>query len=116
VDNWRWQGVPFYLSSGKALAEKATEIIIQFRRPPHMLFPIEEGKDSPANLLAICVQPDERFHLEFQAKTPDAGLEMRQVDLEFHYQDAFDQAISDSYDLLLDSLSGDAPDHSQRRD
>ena len=91
------------MSWGKALAEKATEIIIQFRCPPHTLFPIEEAKDIPANLLAICVQPDERFHLELQAKTPDAGLEMRQVDLEFHYQDAFDQAIPDSYKLLLDS-------------
>ncbi|MDA0735127.1 MAG: glucose-6-phosphate dehydrogenase [Chloroflexi bacterium] len=109
VDNWRWQGVPFYLRSGKALAEKATEIIIQFRRPPHMLFPIEEGKDIPANVLAICVQPDEGFHLEFQAKTPDAGLQMSPVDLEFHYQDAFDQAIPDSYErLLLDALNGDA--------
>jgi glucose-6-phosphate 1-dehydrogenase len=109
VDNWRWQGVPFYLRSGKALAEKTTEIIIQFRRPPHMLFPIETGKDIPANVLAICVQPDEGFHLEFQAKTPDAGLQMRQVDLEFHYQDAFDQPIPDSYErLLLDALTGDA--------
>ncbi|HEU0021150.1 MAG TPA: glucose-6-phosphate dehydrogenase [Dehalococcoidia bacterium] len=109
VDNWRWQGVPFYLRSGKALAEKATEIIIQFRRPPHMLFPIEAGKNIPANVLAICVQPDEGVHLEFQAKTPDAGLQMRQVDLEFHYQDAFDQPIPDSYErLLLDALTGDA--------
>jgi glucose-6-phosphate 1-dehydrogenase len=109
VDNWRWQGVPFYLRSGKTLAEKTTEIIIQFRRPPHMLFPLERGKEIPANVLAICIQPDEGFHLQFQAKTPDAGLQMRQVDLEFHYQNAFDQPIPDSYErLLLDALTGDA--------
>ena len=110
IDNWRWQGVPFYLRSGKAMAEKTTEIIIQFRRPPHMLFPLQEGEDIPANTLAICIQPDEGFHLEFQVKTPDAGLQMRPVDLEFHYQDAFgEMPIPEAYErLLLDALTGDA--------
>ena len=110
VDNWRWQGVPFYLRSGKALADKTTEIIIQFRCPPHMLFPLKENEDIPANMLAICVQPDEGFHLEFQAKTPDSDLQMRQVDLEFHYQKAFgEQSIPEAYErLLLDALHGDA--------
>jgi glucose-6-phosphate 1-dehydrogenase len=110
VDNWRWQGVPFYLRSGKAMAEKTTEIIIQFRRPPHMLFPRQTGEGLPANMLAICVQPDEGFHLGFQAKTPDSNLEMRPVDLEFHYQEAFgEQAIPEAYGrLLLDALHGDA--------
>jgi glucose-6-phosphate 1-dehydrogenase len=110
VDNWRWQGVPFYLRSGKSLADKTTEIIIQFRCPPHLLFPLQPGEDMPANMLAICVQPDEGFHLEFQAKTPDAGLQMRPVNLEFHYQSAFgEQAIPEAYErLLLDALHGDA--------
>ena len=110
VDNWRWQGVPFYLRSGKSLAAKTTEIIIQFRSPPYLLFPIQAGEDMPANMLAICVQPDEGFHLEFQAKTPDAGLEMRPVNLEFHYQSAFgSQAIPEAYErLLLDALHGEA--------
>jgi glucose-6-phosphate 1-dehydrogenase len=110
VDNWRWQGVPFYLRSGKALAEKTTQIVIQFRQPPHLLFPLGEGKDLPANTLAICVQPDEGFHLEFQVKTPDAGLATRPVELEFHYQDAFSgQSIPDAYErLLMDALTGDA--------
>jgi glucose-6-phosphate 1-dehydrogenase len=110
VDNWRWQDVPFYLRSGKSLAAKATEIIIQFRSPPHLLFPVQAGEDMPANMLAICVQPDEGFHLEFQAKTPDAGLEMRPVNLEFHYQSAFGgQAIPEAYErLLLDALHGEA--------
>ncbi len=110
VDNWRWQGVPFYLRSGKALKDKTSEIIIQFRNPPHMLFPLAEDEDIPANTLAIFVQPDEGFHLEFQAKTPDAGLQMRQVELEFHYQSAFGgKAIPDAYErLLMDALNGDA--------
>lgn len=110
VDNWRWQGVPFYLRSGKSLADKTTEIIIQFRSPPYLLFPVQLGEDMPANMLAICVQPDEGFHLEFQAKTPDAGLQMRPVNLEFHYQSAFGvRAIPEAYErLLLDALHGDA--------
>ena len=110
VDNWRWQGVPFYLRSGKALRNKSTEIIIQFRSPPHMLFPLAEDEDIPANTLAIFVQPDEGFQLEFQTKTPEAGLQMRRADLEFHYHEAFSgQAIPDAYErLLLDALNGDA--------
>ncbi len=110
VDNWRWQGVPFYLRSGKALRGKSTEIIIQFRNPPHMLFPLAEDEDIPANTLAIFVQPDEGFHLEFQTKTPEAGLQMRKAELEFHYHEAFSgQAIPDAYErLLLDALNGDA--------
>ena len=110
IDNWRWQDVPFYLRSGKALAEKTTEIVIQFRRPPHMMFPMEPDQDIPANTLAICVQPDEGFHLRFQAKTPDVSFQLEPVDLEFHYESAFGgQAIPDAYErLLLDALNGDA--------
>ena len=110
VDNWRWQGVPFYLRSGKALRYKSTEIIIQFRNPPHMLFPLAEDEDIPANTLAIFVQPDEGFQLEFQTKTPEAGLQMSKAELEFHYHEAFSgQAIPDAYErLLLDAINGDA--------
>ena len=106
VDNWRWQGVPFYLRSGKALDDKRTEIVIQFRRPPHVMFPQEIGP----NILAIQVQPDEGLHLEFQAKTPDEKMELRPVELEFHYDDSFGgQAIPDAYErLLLDAMNGDA--------
>ena len=106
VENWRWQGVPFYLRSGKALDDKRTEIVIQFRRPPHLMFPQETGP----NILAIQVQPDEGLHLEFQAKTPDEKMELKPVDLEFHYDDSFGgQAIPDAYErLLLDAMNGDA--------
>jgi len=106
IDNWRWQGVPFYLRSGKALDDKSTEIVIQFRRPPHLMFPQEIGP----NILAIQVQPDEGLHIEFQAKTPDEKMDLRPVDLEFHYDDSFGgQDIPDAYErLLLDAINGDA--------
>ena len=106
VENWRWQGVPFYLRSGKALDDKRTEIVIQFRRPPHLMFP----QETVLNILAIQVQPDEGVHIEFQAKTPDEKMELKPVDLEFHYDDSFGgQAIPDAYErLLLDAINGDA--------
>ncbi|MDX1613534.1 MAG: glucose-6-phosphate dehydrogenase [Candidatus Promineifilaceae bacterium] len=110
IDNWRWQGVPFYLRSGKALARKLTEISILFRRPPHVMFPLPEGSRISANDLSICIQPDEGIHFSFQAKVPGTPAEMRTVDMEFHYQDAFGQlSIPDAYErLLLDALKGDA--------
>jgi glucose-6-phosphate 1-dehydrogenase len=70
VDNWRWQGVPFYLCSGKALAEKATEIIIQFHRPPHMLVPIEEGKDIPLTCWPSAFSPMKDFIWNFRPRLP----------------------------------------------
>ena len=110
VDNWRWHGVPFYLRSGKGLSRKTTEMIIQFRSPPHMLFPVPDGVDIPGNILSICVQPNEGIQLEFQSKVPDAELEMKPVSLEFHYHDGFAGInLPDAYErLLLDALEGDA--------
>ncbi|MCC7207927.1 MAG: glucose-6-phosphate dehydrogenase, partial [Anaerolineae bacterium] len=64
VDNWRWQGVPFYLRSGKALARKDSEIIVRFRRPPHLMFALPEGQQFEPNTLSICIQPDEGIHLK----------------------------------------------------
>jgi glucose-6-phosphate 1-dehydrogenase len=110
VDNWRWHGVPFYLRSGKGLSRKTTEMIIQFRSPPHMLFPVPDDVDIPGNTLWICVQPNEGIRLEFQSKVPDADLEMKPVSLEFHYHDGFAGIdLPDAYErLLLDALEGDA--------
>ncbi len=110
VDNWRWQGVPFYLRSGKALNNKRTEVLIQFRRPPHLIFPQGRSGDIRSNTLSICLQPNEGVHLEFQAKAPDSTLDLRPVNLEFHYEDSFGgQQIPDAYErLLLDALNGDA--------
>jgi glucose-6-phosphate 1-dehydrogenase len=110
VDNWRWHGVPFYLRSGKALAAKTSEVIIQFRCPPHIMFPLPPGKEITPNMLALCIQPDEGMHLRFEVKIPDTLAETRSVNMEFQYSDAFgSDAIPDAYErLLLDALQGDA--------
>ena len=110
VDNWRWQGVPFYLRTGKALADKVTEIVIQFRSPPHVLFSAGPGEALSPNVLALCLQPDEGVHLKFGVKVPDEGLTIQSEDMLFHYDSAFrDQAIPEAYERLLqDSLEGDA--------
>ncbi len=111
VDNWRWQGVPFYMRSGKLLADKASEITIHFRKPPHHLFNSKNGDNQPfGNSLSLRIQPDEGLHLCFAAKVPDKGMQMRPVDMDFHYEDSFGgAAIPEAYErLLLDALNGDA--------
>ncbi len=110
VDNWRWQGVPFYLRSGKCLRSKSSHIIVQFRRPPHVLFNFPPGHRLTSNVLSICIQPDEGIHLRFEAKVPDSAQETRSVDMDFHFRDSFgDGALPDAYErLLLDALNGDA--------
>ncbi len=109
IDNWRWQGVPFYLRSGKSLREKLSQIAIVFKEPPHLLFPTARGGMTP-NVLVLYLQPDEGIHWRFEAKVPDTVADMRSVDMEFHYADSFGQtAIPESYErLLLDALAGDA--------
>ncbi len=110
IDNWRWQGVPFYLRSGKALANKETTISIYFKRPPHLMFPLPPGAKISANELSICIQPHEGIHFSFQAKVPDTPAEMRTVDMSFQYADSFEETrIPDAYErLLMDVLKGDA--------
>jgi len=107
INNWRWKGVPFYLRSGKNLAEKQSQIIIQFKEPPLAMFPMQTTKP---NMLVLYLQPDEGLHVRFEAKAPDTVSETRSVDMEFHYAEAFGQtAIPESYErLLLDALQGDA--------
>ncbi len=110
INNWRWQGVPFYLRSGKNLAEKHSQIIIRFKEPPLAMFPMEPGHKMTSNMLVLYLQPDEGIHLRFEAKAPDTVAESRSVDMEFHYAEAFGQtAIPESYErLILDALQGDA--------
>ena len=110
IDNWRWQGVPFYLRSGKAMAVKSTEIVIQFQRPPHLMFALPEGDEFTPNVLSLCIQPDEGIHLKFETKVPDSAQETRSVDMEFHYRSSFgDGMLPDAYErLLVDVLNGDA--------
>jgi glucose-6-phosphate 1-dehydrogenase len=110
VDNWRWQGVPFYLRSGKALASKVSEVVVEFKCPPHLMFGNLADDCFAANVLSLCIQPDEGIHLRFEAKVPASYQETRSVDMEFHYRSSFgDGAIPDAYErLLLDALNGDA--------
>jgi len=110
IDNQRWQGVPFYLRSGKALAEKATEIVIQFKAPPATMFVEAAGAQLQHNLLSFCLQPDEGFHQRFEIQVPDTAGERRSVEMKFHYQEAFGLSpIPEAYErLLLDALNGDA--------
>ncbi|MBN1261271.1 MAG: glucose-6-phosphate dehydrogenase [Anaerolineae bacterium] len=108
VDNWRWQGVPFYLRSGKSLPQKLSEITLQFKRVPHLLF--RDNARLAPNRLSICLQPDESIHLHFETKTPGAGMRTSPVDMEFHYGEDFgEHALPEAYErLLLDALQGDA--------
>jgi glucose-6-phosphate 1-dehydrogenase len=109
IDNWRWQGVPFYLRSGKNLKEKLSQVVIEFKEPPHMLFPNSDKQLTP-NMLVLYLQPDEGMHWRFEAKVPDTVAEMGSVDMEFHYADSFGKtAIPEAYErLLLDVLTDDA--------
>ncbi|MDW8325978.1 MAG: glucose-6-phosphate dehydrogenase [Anaerolineales bacterium] len=110
IDNWRWQGVPFYLRSGKALKARVTDIVIQFRRPPHVMFNFPPGHRLDSNMLILRIQPDEGIHLKFETKVPDSTLETRSVYMQFHFRDSFGEgALPDAYErLLLDALNGDA--------
>lgn len=110
VDNWRWQGVPFYLRSGKALGRKATEIVLQFKRPPRAMFDLPMADECNPNLLSLCIQPDEGIHFRFETKVPGLAHQARSADMEFHYSSAFEaDVIPEAYErLLLDALQGDA--------
>ena len=109
IGNWRWQGVPFYLRSGKYLKQQVSQIVIEFKRPPHLLFLQTQGIMTP-NQLILYLHPDEGLHWHFEAKVPDTVADMRSVDMEFHYADSFGQTpIPEAYErLLLDALMGDA--------
>ncbi len=109
VDNWRWQGVPFYLRTGKRLGRQASEIMIQFRGVPHQAFPAESTIDWQASRLTIAIQPDEGIAQRFQAKHPGPTMHLRSVEMQFNYQDAFAVRSPDAYETLLwDVMKNDA--------
>jgi glucose-6-phosphate 1-dehydrogenase len=111
VDNWRWRGVPFYLRSGKALAARFSEVVIQFRCPPHLMFPLPPGAVLECNRLTLRIQPNEGIRLNFQTKVPDRErVELKPADLHFEYRDTYGEtAIPEAYErLLLDAVAGDA--------
>jgi glucose-6-phosphate 1-dehydrogenase len=110
IDNWRWKDVPFYLRSGKAMHSKVSEVVIQFRHPPHTMFPLPPGQGIKPDVLSLCIQPDEGIHFRFEAKVPDTVSELRSAHMTFHYDDIGEfSKIPEAYErLLLDALIGDA--------
>jgi glucose-6-phosphate 1-dehydrogenase len=109
IDNWRWKGVPFYLRSGKAMSCRTTQIVIQFREPPHLLFGSGKKRAPDANRLVIQVQPAEGIQLHFQTKVPDSEMKSRLGQLDFRFETGGGAELPDAYQrLLLDALLGDA--------
>ena len=105
INNWRWAGVPFYLRTGKRLARKTSEILIQFKPVPHQLF-----GNGQANQLLIRLQPEERISLQLMAKNPGKGMRLQPVELDLNLADAFNkQRRWEAYErLLLDVIEGDS--------
>jgi glucose-6-phosphate 1-dehydrogenase len=108
IDSWRWAGVPFYLRTGKALAARDTEIVIQFKRNALALFRNTDVSKIPPNKLVIQIQPNEGLDLHFVAKKPGPVVDTREVCMDFRYADAFDLGHRTGYETLLyDVLIGD---------
>ena len=108
LNNWRWAGVPFFLRTGKRLPKRATEIAIQFRRPPTELFEPEADGHSGANQLVLRIQPNEGASLAFEAKIPGSRRRLQEVRMDFRYGTAFAVPPPEAYErLLLDVMLGD---------
>lgn len=107
IHNWRWSGVPFFVRSGKRLESKATEIVLRFKKPPHIPFALtgELGADR----LTLRLTPDEGISIRFNTKTPGQGIELERANMEFTYATRFARPNPDAYEtLLLDTMLGDA--------
>ena len=109
IDNWRWQGVPFYLRTGKRMARRVTEIAIQFKRPPVTMFRNAESGTGPApNALILRVQPDEGFSLRIQSKQPGHGMELKDVSMDYSYGSTLAELPFSAYEtVLVDAMEGD---------
>jgi glucose-6-phosphate 1-dehydrogenase len=107
-DNWRWKGVPFYLRSGKGMSCRTTQIVIQFREVPHILFG-QKTRSPHGNRLVVQVQPAEGIQLHFESKVPESEMKTRTSTLDFDFSNAGHGDMPDAYQrLLLDALAGDA--------
>jgi len=106
IDNWRWAGVPFYLRTGKRLAKRSTEIVIEFRGAPHMVF---RDKGIEPNRLILNIQPDEGISVSFGAKRPGTEMNIGNVTMKFSYQEGFGEPTRSAYATLVnDCVRGDA--------
>ena len=109
IDNWRWQGVPIYLRSGKALWKRGTEIVVQFKAPPQAMFRGTSVHELEPNRLVFHIQPFQGIELLFQAKIPGPTLQLQEVDMRFSYGDAFRASRYTGYEVMLHSCTrGDA--------
>lgn len=115
LDNWRWAGVPFFLRTGKRLSKRVSEIAVEFKQPPlHLFRQVEDSDDlSPprpqSNVLVMRIQPDEGIRLSFACKQPGMRVQLAEVQMDFSYEEAFQQRSPEAYErLLLDALRGDA--------
>jgi glucose-6-phosphate 1-dehydrogenase len=109
IDNWRWNNVPFYLRSGKAMSCRTTQIVIQFRKPPHFMFAEGKRQTLEANRLVLQIQPAEGIQLQMQTKVPDAGMQLQMTDLDYRFRRNQSAGMPEAYErLLLDVLKGDA--------
>ncbi len=109
IDNWRWHGVPFYLRSGKRMAKRSTEVSIQFKQVPHLMFreALEEQEIGP-NVLILKIQPEERVLLTFHMKKPGSRICLRDVVMDFSYTEGYTGPILEAYErVLLDCMLGD---------
>lgn len=107
IDNWRWKGVPFYLRTGKRMPKKVSEIAIQFKEVPFLMFQ-SAAKQANPNVLALRIQPNEGISMRFEVKTPGSSLRTRSVDMDFRYDTAFGKPSTDAYSrLLVDCMLGD---------
>jgi glucose-6-phosphate 1-dehydrogenase len=108
LDNWRWQGVPFYMTSGKRLAKKETEIKICFKEVPHSMFRSIIGEHITANTIKIGIYPEEKITLSFQTKNPGMRICLRSAEMDFSYEQGMDATTKDAYEkVLLDVMLGD---------
>jgi len=109
IDNWRWSGVPFYLRTGKNLPQSASEVRIQFRPTPNVLFAAQCGSHLDANALTLRLQPNEGISLHFNGKVPGTTLGVRPVRMHFSYDAEFGAYTPEAYErLLLEAIAGDA--------
>lgn len=103
IDNWRWQGVPFYLRTGKRFPERLTRIVVRFLKPPVRLFEVDDSAEVHSDAIIITLQPNEGFELLFDVKAPAEGMALETVPLDFRYAEAFGD-LPDAYETLIEDI------------
>ena len=108
VNNWRWQGVPFYVRTAKRMPRKVTEVVVHFKSPHHQIFK-DSGMNNKDNKLIIRIQPDEGILVKFGVKVPGQGFKVERANLDFYYSSLTETYVMEAYErLLLDAMQGDA--------